>query len=102
MTHRLVVLADYSDALVAHSVRILLEASGVEAHVTGDTPSEHGLDRAQVLVRQADLELARQIVTEVPPASEILIPEWICVCGETVDEGFHRCWACGLEHPDSE
>ncbi len=94
----MVELGRFSSGIEAHSVRILLEASGIPAWVAGDLPLEHGLVEAIVMVRKTDLQLALQIVQEVPPASEILIPEWICECGETVDEGFHRCWSCGAEH----
>ena len=100
MDGRLVILGIYSNALAAHSVRILLEASGIRALVTGDLPSEHGIEQIRVLVSPADLALAIQVVEEVPPASEVLIPEWTCHCGATVDAGFHCCWSCGTELDD--
>ena len=99
MSDQLVILTASGDALTAHSTRLLLEASGVRAVVTGDFPSEHGADQVHVLVRESDLELAKKIITEVPTASEILIPEWCCECGATVDAGFHICWSCGMEYP---
>jgi hypothetical protein len=96
-----VLLADFDNIASAHSMRVLLEASGLEARVHGDFSAEIGsVDRATLLVRSGDLELAQKIVTEVPAASEILIPEWICDCGQTVDEGFQVCWSCGQSCPD--
>jgi hypothetical protein len=98
MSRDLAELGRFTSGIEAHSIRILLEASGIPAWVAGDLPLEHGLVEATVMVRRTDLALAIQIVEEVPPASEVLIPEWSCQCGETVDAGFHRCWSCGAEH----
>ncbi|MEL7497749.1 MAG: DUF2007 domain-containing protein [Planctomycetota bacterium] len=98
MSDQLVIIAALADGLTAHSMRLLLEASGIQAFVTGDFPSEHGADEVHVMVREQDRELAQQIVSEVPQASEVLIPEWVCECGATVDAGFHLCWSCGAEH----
>lgn len=100
MSQKLMVLTTVSDAITAHSIRILLEASGLQVFVTGDRPSEHASDQVHVYVRKEDFEVARQIIDEVPSASEVLIPEWTCRCGATVDAGFHCCWACGAEHED--
>lgn len=97
MSDRLVVIAAMSDGLSAHSIRLLLEASGIQAFVTGDFPTEIPHERVLVHVRQADLDLAETILAEVPAASEVMIPEWVCACGETVDAGFHVCWNCGQE-----
>ena len=97
MSDRLVVVAASPDALTAHSIRLLLEASGVVAFVTGDFPSETPIGNVLVWTREADKPLAIQIIDEVPSASEVLVPEWICDCGETVDAGFHLCWNCGRE-----
>ena len=94
---RLVTVARCRSGIEAHSLRILLEASGIAAVVTGDAPSEHGFEEALVHVHQDDAMLAVQVIEEVPAASEVLIPEWICHCGATVDEGFHCCWSCGHE-----
>lgn len=99
MSDRLIVIATFADALTAHSIRLLLEASGITAFVTGDFPSDYGTDRVLVHVRESDEPLATRVVNEVPAASEVMIPEWICECGETVDAGFHRCWNCGGEMP---
>lgn len=100
MSNKLIVIASLTNALTAHSMRLLLEASGIRAFVTGDFPSEHGTDFVQVLVNESDADVAEKILTEVPAASEVLIPEWICVCGATVDSGFHVCWSCGADYPD--
>jgi hypothetical protein len=94
----LVQVAEYPSSLSAHSIRILLEANGIPAIVVGDTIQEIGFEPIQVMVSKAHLELARTVIEEVPAASEILIPEWICICGEQVDSGFHVCWSCGQDY----
>ena len=97
-------LAVFPEACAAHSLRILLEACGIRAFVTGDhlftdaigaVPS--GLVGVEVLVRQGDLAMAKKVMHEVPAAAEILIPAWICECGADVDQGFSVCWSCGHE-----
>jgi hypothetical protein len=92
-------VAEYPSSLEAHSVRILLEANGISAIVVGDAISETGLEPVLVFVHQENLDLAQTVIREVPAAAEILIPEWRCVCGETVDAGFNVCWSCGRDHP---
>ncbi len=94
----LVKVAEYPSSLLAHSIRILLEANGIPAIVVGDAIQEVGFEPIQVMVSKTNLELARTVIEEVPAASEILIPEWICLCGEQVDSGFHICWSCGQEY----
>ena len=96
----------------AHSVRILLEASGIAATVTGEESNltfggfiglgDAGLVGVQVYVRRQDLELAKRVMLEVPAASDVLFPAWECDCGASVDEGFTVCWACGLENMDRD
>lgn len=94
-------LAKFDSAIPAHSMRILLEANGIEAQVQGDFVAEiAGTDSILVIVREADLEIAKRVIVEVPAASEVLVPEWTCDCGETVDKGFQVCWSCGRACPD--
>ena len=93
-SNRLVSVAEFRNALQAHSARILLEANGIPAVVMGDAISEMGLDPICVYVHREDVELAQRVIQEVPAAAEVLIPEWICKCGEQVDAGFHICWSC--------
>ena len=96
-------LAQFDQAMPAHSIRILLEANGVEAHVQGEFAVEiGGGDCVSVVVRESDLAIAKRVVAEVPAASEVLVPEWICDCGETVDQGFQVCWSCGRVCPEVE
>ena len=100
---KLVKLAEFDNAMPAHSMRILLEANGVEAHVHGDFAVEiGGTDSVSVVVRESDLAIAKRVVAEVPAASEVLVPEWTCGCGETVDQGFQICWSCGGTCPDTD
>jgi len=98
---KFVKLAKFDSAIPAHSMRILLEANGIEAQVQGDFVAEiAGTDSILVIVREADLEIAKRVIVEVPAASEVLVPEWTCDCGETVDKGFQVCWSCGRACPD--
>ena len=98
---KFVKLAKFDNAIPAHSIRILLEANGIEARVQGDFVVEiAGADSILVIVREGDLEIAKRIIAEVPAASEVLVPEWTCDCGETVDKGFQVCWSCGGACPD--
>ena len=91
-------LAEFESSMPAHSMRILLEANGIEAQVHGDFLAEiASVERIQLLVKESDLELAKRVITEVPAAAETLVPQWTCDCGVTVDEGFQICWSCGHE-----
>ncbi len=92
---RLEAVAEFRNALEAHSVRILLEANGIPAVVVGDAISEMGLEPIIVYVHGNNLELAQTVIFDIPAAAEVLIPEWICNCGEPVDAGFNTCWSCG-------
>ena len=89
-------LAVFDIAMPAHSMRILLEANGIDAQVLGDFVVEiTGAQAVSVVVRETDLAIAKRVIAEVPAASEIMVPEWTCDCGETVDRGFQVCWSCG-------
>ena len=91
-------LAEFESSIPAHSMRILLEANGIEAQVHGDFLAEiASVERIQLIVKKSDLELAKRVITEVPAAAESLVPEWTCDCGVTVDKGFQICWSCGRE-----
>jgi hypothetical protein len=107
----LVRLATFPESCAAHSLRILLEAHGIPATVTDEESSavlgtfglfEAGLVGVQVLVKRADYSEAKLIKEEVPAAAEVLIPQWICGCGEEVDCGFSLCWSCGNPYVDSD
>ena len=95
----LVRLKSFDHAIPAHSLRLLLEASGIEAVVSGEETNttfgpmglgDGGAVGVLVLVKRTDLEDATKVMLQVPAASEILIPAWNCDCGEDVDEGFAR------------
>ena len=98
---RLARVAEFSSSISAHSVRILLEAHGVKATVVGDVMNETGLELVSVYIHANQIETARMIMRDVPAASEVLIPSWICSCGAEVDAGFHCCWSCGEEAEES-
>ena len=96
-------LAEFNNPMPAHSMRILLEANGIDAQVHGDFSAEiAGIDCVSVVVRESEWAIAQRIITEVPAAAEVLVPEWTCDCGATVDEGFQVCWSCGQACPDDE
>ena len=51
---------------------------------------KRSIDQAwERMVNEKDLELAKTVIKEIPEAAEILIPEWICICGAEVDAGFN-------------
>jgi hypothetical protein len=95
----LVLLEQFEHPLAAHSCRILLEANGIPSVVDGDSKIE-GFELTRLYVHRKNKELAIRVVKEVPAASEVMIPAWICSCGEEVDEGFAICWSCGNEVQD--
>jgi len=91
-------LAEFESSITAPSMRILLEANGIEARVHGDFIAEiASVEHIRLVVRESDLEMAKRVINEVPAAAETLVPEWVCDCGATVDEGFQICWSCGHE-----
>jgi len=105
----LVLLARFDSPPVAHSVRLLLEAHSIDATVQNEESNatlggsifgQIGLFRIELFVRRSDHDEAKLIMEQVPAAAEVLIPEWKCDCGETVDAGFSVCWSCGEPHPD--
>ena len=105
----LVLLARFDSPPEAHSVRLLLEAHSIDATVQNEESNatlggsifgQIGLFRIELFVRRSDHAEAKIIMEEVPAAAEVLIPEWKCDCGETVDAGFSVCWSCGEPHPD--
>jgi len=107
----LVRLAVFQQPLDAHSLRILLDANGIKASVTGEESNatfgavglgDAGLVGVQVLVKRSDFDEATIIMNEIPAASDAIIPNWKCACGEDVDEGFGVCWSCGGNYPDDD
>ncbi|MGI9517088.1 MAG: putative signal transducing protein, partial [Pirellulaceae bacterium] len=100
----LVRLKMFDSEPAAHALRLLLEANGIQASVSGEEShavlgnlglTSAGLTGVEVLVRRADLEEARLVMNEVPAACDALVPAWACVCGAQVDQGFMVCWSCG-------
>ena len=106
----LVKLAAFNSSAEAHSVRVLLEAHGIHATVHNEESitmfgasmfGQPGPIGFEVMVQRQHLEEAK-LIQEVPRAAEILIPDWTCACGETVDKGFSVCWCCGQEFASEE
>jgi hypothetical protein len=104
----LVVVASFTGGSEAHVLRLLLEANGVQAAVTGEetnatlgfgSGTDPNVFGVRVLVKRMDVEEAR-LIMQVPAASDVLIPAWICGCGAEVDEGFAVCWSCGKSWED--
>ncbi len=105
----LVPIQRFVSSTAAHSLRILLEAHGIQAAVVNEeSTSTLGTNifgnqspiGIEVCVQRQHVEDATLIMNEVPAAAEALIPEWVCKCGETVDAGFSVCWSCGAKHPE--
>ena len=101
----LVELARFNDAMVAYSVRSLLESHGIKANVSDEQTNavlgsgSQSLIPVKVFVFRSDLAEAEIIMNQVPAAAEIMIPQWTCSCGNLVDEGFSVCWSCGDPWP---
>ena len=107
----LVRLATFTTPMEAHLLKTLLESNGIAASVAGEESNatfshmglgDSGLVGVQVLVKRINLKDAKLVMNEVPAASNELFPDWVCGCGETVDEGFSVCWSCGKPHQDIE
>ena len=105
----LVLLSQFDSAPAAHNVRLLLQAHSIDATVENEESNsvfgapifgQIGLFRIELFVRRSDLAEAKLIMEQVPAAAEVLIPQWRCDCGETVDAGFSVCWSCGESHPE--
>ena len=57
-------LAEFESSMPAHSMRILLEANGIEAQVHGDFLAEiASVERIQLVVKESDLEMAKRVIT---------------------------------------
>ncbi len=106
----LVVVASFTSGSEAHVLRLLLEANGIQAAITGEeTNTAFGFGSAtdtnifgvKVLVKRMDISEA-QLIMQVPAAADIMIPAWTCTCGEPVDEGFAVCWSCGQSNDEHE
>ncbi len=105
----LVLLAQFDNPPAAHNVRLLLEAHSIDATVQNEESNaslggsifgQTGLFKVELFVRRSDFDEAKIIMEQVPAAAEVLIPQWQCQCGETVDAGFSICWSCSEPHPD--
>ena len=104
----LVTLASFTTGGEAHVLRLLLEANGIQAAVTGEesnatfgfgTATDPNVFGVKVLVKRMDVSEA-QLIMQVPAAADVLIPAWTCACGEDVDQGFAVCWSCGESSRD--
>ena len=107
---RVITLAQFDDSVDAHLFRNELEANGVNAAVTNESSSSLGATLAgqasiftiDVMIMESDSEAGLEIKkrwfasnnrAEVTDENEM--HDWVCSCGETVDEGFEICWNCG-------
>ena len=105
----LIVVASFATGSEAHVLRLLLEANGIQAAVTGEesnatfgfgTATDPNVFGVKVLVKRRDVSEA-QLIVQIPAASDIMIPAWTCACGEDVDAGFAVCWSCGESNADA-
>ena len=104
----LITLASFTTGSEAHVLRLLLEANGIQAAVTGEeanstfgfgVATDPNVFGVKVLVKRKDVSEAH-LIMQVPAAADIMIPEWKCECGEDVDQGFAVCWSCGKANED--
>ncbi|MCC6210186.1 MAG: DUF2007 domain-containing protein [Burkholderiales bacterium] len=86
------------NAVLAHHVRNLLAAEGIETEVRnqllssamGEIPPAEC--QAEVWVRDdGDAARASNLLQRPAPAG----PEWSCACGERLGAQFTQCWKCG-------
>ncbi len=85
-----------------HHARNVLDAAGIRAAVKneylssamGDLPPAER--QAELwLLREADLQLAEEILFRSQPQGEA----WKCACGEQLGPQFTQCWKCGAYRP---
>ena len=99
---KLVVLATFDGYSDAQLLVAELERHGIPARLGNvETKSLGFLLSAfwiEVLVIESDANRALKIKEKINYATGA-IPEWVCACGETVDEGFEQCWSCMAEYP---
>ncbi|MBL7215569.1 MAG: DUF2007 domain-containing protein [Phycisphaerae bacterium] len=71
---KLVTIAEFSDDLQAHMMRIELEAAGIEVFVMGDqlmsVVPKAGIPRVEVCVRASDVEKVKQVLAEQEPLED--------------------------------
>ncbi len=110
MTGKLIVLSTFNNSADAHLFKNELENNGIKASVNNESSTAifgatiAGPSSAfwiEVLVMETDVEQAMEVKNAWNQEAETLdtevVPEWVCQCGETVDEGFAICWNCGAE-----
>jgi len=89
----------FPSQLEGEMARGRLEALGVTAILQSDNcggqhPEFDPRSGVHLLVADADLEKAREILAEAAAAPSG--PPWICLgCGEESEDGFDTCWNCG-------
>ena len=107
---KLVTLATFDNPYDAHLLRNELENNGIDATVANEASTSIfgativGPSRAfwiEVLVKESDAKAAlliKEQLLESSSSDKSDIPEWKCICGETVDAGFAVCWSCEAEY----
>ena len=88
--------------VVVHHAKNVLAAAGIRSVVKneflssamGDLPPAEC--QAELwLLREADLQLAEEILFRAQPQGE----KWKCGCGEELGGQFSQCWSCGTYRP---
>ena len=110
MAGKLIVLSTFDNSVDAHLFKNELENNGIQASINNETTTAifgatiAGSSSAfwiEVLIMESDanraLEIKNSWNSDSADGDDGGIAEWICKCGETVDEGFALCWNCGSE-----
>ncbi len=92
--------------LQAKIVKGFLEENGIKVMVkgldTGGAVFGGAVEDAEIeiFVSVDDLEKTQELLEALEEEEGDPVPEWICKCGEEVDEGFELCWSCGAEYQE--
>lgn len=107
---KLTLLAMFDHPSKAHILRNLLHDQGIETTINNElAPANFGVlagairsSATEVHVFEEDAQRALEVYEAwmAGDLQETRVPEWVCRCGETVDEGFEVCWNCGAEFPE--
>jgi hypothetical protein len=102
MADDLIPIASYRDAAEAELARCVLGMAGVPARLSGACfltwfwYLSYACGGVQVLVRAADGQAAREVLSDRLPASPLLGPRQACRhCGQSLCDGWDSCWRCG-------
>lgn len=103
--YKFVTLEKFESETQAASVAAWLEADGIESFIDGAAASialsYTGVAAAKLMVRDAQLQAARESLVEYRNQTAEPSEAWYCGhCKETNDGNFDLCWKCGQDQQD--